>query len=68
MVEIPTPKPYIFMIRVTRQIKYLIGQTGGVGVIPHPLPEVNILMAEIPTPKPYIFMIRMNRQIKCPKS
>ena len=24
MVEIPTPKPYIFMIRVTRQIKYLM--------------------------------------------
>jgi hypothetical protein len=24
MVEIPTPKPYIFMIRVTRQIKNLI--------------------------------------------
>ena len=24
MVEIPTPKPYIFMIRVTRQIKCLI--------------------------------------------
>ena len=68
MVEIPTPKPYIFMIRVTRQIKYLIGQTGGVGVIPHPLPEVNILMVEIPVPKPYIFMIRVNRQIKFPKS
>jgi hypothetical protein len=26
MVEIPTPKPYIFMIRVTRQIKCLIAQ------------------------------------------
>jgi hypothetical protein len=34
MVEIPTPKPYIFMIRVTRQIKYLIAQAPG--VIPHP--------------------------------
>jgi hypothetical protein len=56
MVEIPTPKPYIFMIRVTRQIKCLIAQTPG--VIPHPLPEVNFLMDEIPTPKPYIFMIR----------
>jgi GTPase involved in cell partitioning and DNA repair len=30
MVEIPTPKPYIFMIRVTRQIKYLIAQVPGV--------------------------------------
>jgi hypothetical protein len=59
MVEIPTLKPYIFMIRVTRQIKCLI---------PHPLPEVNFIMVEIPTPKPYIFMIRVNRQIKCPKS
>jgi hypothetical protein len=28
-VEIPTPKPYIFMIRVTRQIKYLITQAPG---------------------------------------
>jgi hypothetical protein len=24
MVEIPTPNPYIFMIRVTSQIKYLV--------------------------------------------
>ena len=63
MVEIPTPKPYIFMIRVTRQIKYLIAQAPG--VIPHPLPEVNFLMMEIPHPKPYIFMIRVTRQIKC---
>ena len=30
MVEIPTPKPYIFMIRVTRQIKCLIAQAPGV--------------------------------------
>ena len=66
MVEIPTPKPYIFMIRVTRQIKYLIAQA--LGVIPHPLPEVNCLMVEIPSPKPYIFMISVNRQMKCPKS
>jgi hypothetical protein len=66
MVEIPTPKQYIFMIRVTRQIKYLIAQT--LGVMPHPLPEVNFLMVEILTPKPYIFMIRVNRQMKCPKS
>jgi hypothetical protein len=50
MVEIPTPNPYIFMIRVTRQIKCLIGQA--LGVIPHPLPEVNFLMVEIPTLKP----------------
>jgi hypothetical protein len=34
MDEIPTPKPYIFMIRVTRQIKCLIAQAPG--VIPHP--------------------------------
>ena len=66
MVEIPTPKPYIFMIRVTRQIKCLIAQAPG--VMPHPLPEVNFLMVEIPSPKPYIFMIRVNRQIKCPNS
>jgi hypothetical protein len=64
--EPKTPKPYIFMIRVTRQIKYIIAQAQG--VIPHPLPEVNFLMVEIPTPKPYIFMIRVNRQIKFPKS
>jgi hypothetical protein len=57
------PKPYIFMIRVTRQIKCLIAQTPG--VIPDPLPEVSFLMVEIPTPKPYIFMIRVTRQIKC---
>ena len=30
MVEIPTPKPYIFMIRVTRQMKCLIAHTPGV--------------------------------------
>ena len=54
------PKPYIFMIRVTRQIKCLIakGCVCGRGDIPHPLPEVNLLMVEIPTPKPYIFMIK----------
>jgi hypothetical protein len=63
MVEIPTPKPYIFMIRVTRQIKFLIAQAPG--VIPHTPPEVNFLMVEIPTPKPYIFMIRVTRQMKC---
>jgi hypothetical protein len=55
MVEIPTPKPYIFMIRVTRQIKCLIAQAPG--VIPHPLPEVNFLMVEIPTLKPYIYSL-----------
>ena len=66
MVEIPTPKPYISMIRVTRQIKCLIAQAPG--VIPHPLPEVNFIIVEIPTPKPYIFMIRLNRQIKCPNN
>ena len=55
MVEIPTPKPYIFMIRVTRQIKCLIAQAQG--VIPHPLPEVNFLMVEIPTLKPYIYSL-----------
>ena len=63
MVEIPTPKPYIFMIRVTRQIKCLIAQAPG--IIPPPLPEVNFLMVEIPTPKPYIFMIMVTRQLKC---
>ena len=66
MVEISTPKPYIFMIRVTRQIKCLIAQA--LGVRPHPLPEVNVIMVERSTPKPYIFVIRVNRQIKCPKS
>jgi hypothetical protein len=66
MVEIPTPKTFIFMIKATWQIKCLISQA--LGVIPHLLPEVNFLMVEIPTPKPYIFMIRVNRQIKCPKS
>jgi hypothetical protein len=30
MVEIHTPKPYIFMIRVTRQIKCFIAQALGV--------------------------------------
>jgi hypothetical protein len=58
----PTPKPYIFMIRVTRQIKCLIAQAPG--VIPHPLHEVNCLMVEITSSKPYIFMIRVNRQMK----
>ena len=29
MVEIPTPKPYIFIIRVTRQIKCLIASALG---------------------------------------
>jgi hypothetical protein len=53
MVEIPTPKPYIFMIRVIRQIKYLIAQAPG--VIPHPLPEVNFLMFEIP-PLSHIYL------------
>ena len=43
------------MIRVTRQIKCLIAQV--LGVIPHPLPEVNFLMVEIPTLKPYIYSL-----------
>ena len=34
MVEIHIPKPYIFMIRVARQIKCLIAQAPG--FIPHP--------------------------------
>jgi hypothetical protein len=38
MVEIPTPKPYIFMIRVNRQIK--CPKSWGPGSSPHPLPEV----------------------------
>jgi hypothetical protein len=63
IIEIPTPTPYIFMIRVTRQIKCLIAQA--LRVIPHPLTEVIFLMVEILTPKPYIFMIRVTRQIKC---
>jgi hypothetical protein len=66
MVEIPTPKPYIFMIRVTRQIKCIIAQAPGGHT--HPLPEVNFIMVEILTPKPYIFIIRVNRQIKCPNN
>ena len=49
MVEISTPKPYIFMIRVTRQIKCIIAQAP----------------VSYPTPKPYIFMIKVTRQIKC---
>jgi hypothetical protein len=57
MVEIPTPKPYIFMIRVTRQIKCLIAQAPGDHT--HPLPEVKFLMIEIHIPNPYIFMIRV---------
>jgi hypothetical protein len=63
MVEIPTLKLYIFMIRVTRQIKCLIAKTPG-GHAP-PLSVVNFLMVEIPTLKLYIFMIRVTRQIKC---
>jgi hypothetical protein len=50
MVEIPTLKPYIFMIRVTRQIKCLIAQArgrGGGGGHTPPLPEVNFIMVEM---------------------
>jgi hypothetical protein len=64
MVKIPTLKPYIFMIRVTMQIKCFIDQNLGGDDTPPP-PEVNFLMVEIPTPKPYLFMIRVTRQIKC---
>jgi hypothetical protein len=31
MVEIPTPKPYIFMIGVNRQIKYMYQSSGIAG-------------------------------------
>ena len=62
MVEIPILKPYIFMIRVTRQIKCLIAQAPG--VIPHPLPEVNFLMVEIPILKPYIYSLVSYLSIK----
>jgi hypothetical protein len=34
MVEIPTAKPYIFMIRMTRQIKCLIAQVPGGYTLP----------------------------------
>jgi len=61
-VEIPTRKPYIFMIRATRKIKRFVVQDPG--VIPHTLAEVNFLTVEIPTHKPYIFMIRATRKIK----
>ena len=63
MVEIPTPKPYIFMIGVTRRIKCIVVHNPGVN--PHPLPAQNFLTVEIPTPKPYIFMIGVTRRIKC---
>jgi hypothetical protein len=63
MVEIPTPKAYIFMIGVTRQNKCLIAQAPGDHT--PPLPEVNFIMVKIPTLKPYIFMIGVTRQIKC---
>jgi hypothetical protein len=33
--EIPTPKPYIFMIRATRQIKCLIAKARGGGGTPY---------------------------------
>jgi hypothetical protein len=36
MVEIPTPKPYILMIRVTRQIKCLIAQALAFHLSIHP--------------------------------
>ena len=62
MIEIPTLKPYICMIRVTRPIKCLIAQVPGCHTPGH---EVKFLMIEIPTLKPYIFMIRVTRQIKC---
>ena len=68
MVEIPTPKPYIFMIRVIRQIKCLIAQAPGRGDHTPPHTWSELFNGWNPTPKPYIFMIRVNRQIKCPKS
>ena len=52
-VDIPTPKPYIFMIGVTRRIKCIVVHNPGVN--PHPLPAQNFLTVDIPTPKPYIF-------------
>ena len=63
MVEIPTPRPYIFMIRVSRQIKCIKAQAPG----SYPtLPEVNFLMVDIPPLNHiYLFMIRVTRQIKC---
>jgi hypothetical protein len=62
-VEIPTPKPFIFMIGVTRRIKCIVVHNPGVN--PHPLPAQNFLTVEIPTPKPYIFIIGVTRRIKC---
>ena len=78
MVEIPTPKPYIFMIRVTSQIKYLIAQA--LGLIPtpykwnaprveawghpHPLPEV-FFIAEYKT-RPNDFDLQLVL-VSCPK-
>jgi hypothetical protein len=42
MVEIPTPNPYIFMIRVTRQIKCLITGTFGQSLV-----KIDIMVSEI---------------------
>ena len=69
MVEIPTPKPYIFMIRVTRQIKCLIAEAPGGHAPPPTWSELyNGWELEISTPNPYIFIIGVNRQIKCPNN
>ena len=40
MVEIPTPRPYIFMIRMTRQNKCLIAQALGGHTPPPTLSEL----------------------------
>ena len=73
MVEIPTPMPYIFMIRVTRQIKCLIAQAPG-GKLnaprvetrghPHLLPEV-FFIAEYKT-RPNDFDLQLVL-VSCPK-
>jgi hypothetical protein len=57
------PKPYIFMIRVTSQIKCIIAQAPG--SYPTHYLEWTFLMVEIPSPKLYILMIRVTMQIKC---
>ena len=65
MVEIRTLKPYIFMIRVTRQNKCLIAQAPG--VIPHPLPQVNFIMVEIPTPNHIYLWSRWIDKLNAPR-
>jgi hypothetical protein len=57
-VEIPTPKPYIFLVLVSSSIWWYVGHdhTEWYGPVPLDIGSAQISWKPLETPKPYIFL------------